>query len=257
MPKRINVNKAWLEELYIQQNKSRKETAKILGIKESLIKVKIAKYKLKKDLKKRAINNKKTCLERYGAVNAGGIPSTLEKIKQSNRKRFGYDWCVLSEEVKAKRLKKLAEEGITNVFQRKAVIQKGIATKRKNKTFNTSKPEQIILQLLKKKFENIEYQYISKLYPFACDFYIPKIDLYIEYQGIWTHGKKPYKGTQEDLIKVKFWESKNNKFYRDAINVWTKRDPLKRKTAKENKLNWLEFFNMNQFMEWYNSIEIS
>ena len=42
-----------------------------------------------------------------------------------------------------------------------------------------------------------------------------------------------------------------------AIDVWTISDPLKRKTAKKNNLNWIEFFNMEQFMEWYNQINKS
>ena len=39
--------------------------------------------------------------------------------------------------------------------------------------------------------------------------------------------------------------------YKNAINVWTIRDPLKRKTAKDNGLNWLEFFTIKKFMKWY------
>ena len=42
-----------------------------------------------------------------------------------------------------------------------------------------------------------------------------------------------------------------NKQYENAIHVWTISDPLKRKIAKENNLNWLEFFTIDQFMTWY------
>lgn len=40
-------------------------------------------------------------------------------------------------------------------------------------------------------------------------------------------------------------------FYKNVINVLTIKDPLKRKTAKYNNLNWIEFFNMKQFNEWF------
>ena len=30
------------------------------------------------------------------------------------------------------------------------------------------------------------------------------------------------------------------------------KDPIKRNWAKEHNLNWIEFFNMNQFMDWFN-----
>lgn len=29
-------------------------------------------------------------------------------------------------------------------------------------------------------------------YPYSCDFYIPEIDYFIEFQGSWVHGKHPY-----------------------------------------------------------------
>lgn len=42
-----------------------------------------------------------------------------------------------------------------------------------------------------------------------------------------------------------------HKIYNIAINTWTIRDPLKRQTAKDNSLNWLEFWTFDEFMKWY------
>ena len=98
-------------------------------------------------------------------------------------------------------------------------------------------------------------QYKSEEYPFSCDFYIPEINLYIEFQGNWTHGKQPYDANdtrcQEKLEK---WKSKNKKYYENAIYTWTDLDARKRKIAKENNLNWLEFFTLEEFDEWFVSI---
>ena len=33
--------------------------------------------------------------------------------------------------------------------------------------------------------------------------------------------------------------------YVNGVNVWTHRDPLKRETAKNNNLNYLEIFSVN------------
>ena len=41
-------------------------------------------------------------------------------------------------------------------------------------------------------------------------------------------------------------KEKNTKKYQQAINVWTISDPLKRKTAKEHNLNYLEIFSCNE-----------
>lgn len=133
---------------------------------------------------------------------------------------------------------------------------KSIETKTKNNSFNVSIPEEDIFILLKAKFKEVKRQYRSDSYPFACDFYIPEQDLYIEYQGIWTHGSKPYNELDQECINlVNRWKEKSGiQFYKNAIKVYTISDPLKRKTAKENSLNWIEFFNMKDFMEWYTQI---
>lgn len=134
--------------------------------------------------------------------------------------------------------------------------RKSLETKRKNGTFVSSKAENEIKELLIKKFPNLKWQYKSEPYPFACDFYIPDLDLYIEYQGNWTHGGKPFTKTKEDLEKLNSWleKAKNSHYYDSAINVWTKRDPMKRKIAKQNNLNWKEFFSKNEFLLWFSTI---
>ena len=86
-----------------------------------------------------------------------------------------------------------------------------------------------------------------------CDFYIGDLDLYMEYQGNWTHGKHPFDSNSiEDMIIVDAWNKKATSYYESAIDVWTKRDPSKRKTARDNNLNWIEFFSMEEFMKWFN-----
>lgn len=124
------------------------------------------------------------------------------------------------------------------------VILKEYNTKKRNNSFNTSKIE----TELKNYFDsnNIEYisQYKSELYPFCCDFYFPDKDLYVEIQGSWTHGGKPYDETDPDCIKqLEIWKLKNTKFYDNAIKTWTVRDVKKREIAKQNKLNWIEIFS--------------
>ena len=70
------------------------------------------------------------------------------------------------------------------------IASKRNATLRKNNSYNKSKSEEKIYNLLLTKFNksDIIRQYKSDLYPFACDFYIKSLDLYIEYNGHWTHG---------------------------------------------------------------------
>ena len=127
--------------------------------------------------------------------------------------------------------------------------------KKKNHTFNTSKIEIDTYNLLKEKYPDVIYQYKDKQrYPFICDFYIPSLDLFIECNYHWTHGGKPYEGTINDNNKLQEWKNKNTKYYDNAINCWTIRDVNKRKIAKQNKLNYLEVWNINEIKIIFNKI---
>lgn len=199
---------------------------------------------------------KQTCMKRYGVVNPQQAKEIKLRTKKTSLKKYGVPSPNQNKKVKAKYIKTcLKKYGVINTGQLPEIIEKIRSSKKKNGTFNTSKPEKDIKVLLEAKFPDLEYQYKEKRYPFSCDFYIPSLDLFIEYQGFWSHGFKPFEGTKEDLIQLEKWKSKeNNPIYKGAIQVWTIRDPLKRKTARENGLNWIEFFDMDQFMSWYNTI---
>lgn len=71
------------------------------------------------------------------------------------------------------------------------------------------------------------------------------------------HGKKPFEpNNKSDLKILKKWniQAKTSVYYKQAIYTWTIRDPLKRTIAKERKLNWIEFFSMNEFENWFKNI---
>ena len=164
------------------------------------------------------------------------LKNRSEESKRRTREKYNKTWSRKSEE------------------ERRYIVSKGIETKRKNGTLCSSGPEKKVKALLESKFKEVKYQYKSEKYPFVCDFYILELDLYIEYQGLWTHGLKPFEGTGSDLQKVELWKNRKTKYYKMAIDTWTRRDVKKRKVAKENNLNWLEFFNMQQFMEWFDKL---
>lgn len=125
--------------------------------------------------------------------------------------------------------------------------------KKEHNTFNKSFAENKSYDLLKEKYINIIRQYKSTEYPFACDFYIPEINTYIECNYFWTHGGKPFENTEDDNIKLQKWIEKNKKFYDNAIITWTIRDVNKRKIAKENNLNFIEFFSIFELQKWLNN----
>ena len=135
-------------------------------------------------------------------------------------------------------------------------IDKIFQTKRENGSLNISKQEDEIYEVLNKIFKSVKRQYKNDLYPFMCDFYIEDIDTYIEVNfHTFTHGNHPYdENSKIDLNRLKLLEEKYLKtgslYYKNAINVWVKRDPLKLKIAAQNKLNYKVFYNIEQFNNW-------
>lgn len=122
-------------------------------------------------------------------------------------------------------------------------LEKDYETKRKNKSFNTSKPEIELYNSLCEQYgkDNVLRNYKCERYPYYCDFYIPSEDKFIELNLHWTHGLKPYDKNDEfcqNQLKVWQEKAKTSQFYQEAINTWTIRDVRKLETAKNNNLNY-------------------
>ena len=116
-------------------------------------------------------------------------------------------------------------------------------TKKKNNSFNTSKPEEELYKSLLAQYneKTILRRYKEERYPFYCDFYIVEDDLFIELNAHWTHGGKPYDPEDKECQeKLKLWQekAKQSKFYENAIKTWTERDVKKQQIAKQNHLNY-------------------
>lgn len=273
-----------LKYLYIECNITREELLKYFNCSASTFKRWCSKLGIKKPTVLLEENTRKKVLEKYGIQNVSSLPFVKDKVKKTkllkygderynnkdkakktNIERYGVEWTILDSNVKLKiRLTNLKNHNNQwNTTTKKhldymksiqdLINEKTYLTKKKNNSYSSSEEETYIYNLLCKKYKTVYRNYKSSVYPFVCDFYIPIIDTYIEYNGFWTHGLEPYKGTKEQIKKLKYWELKsNNKQYKKAINDWTIRDNLKRETAQKNGINFLEFFNIKQFMKWYN-----
>ena len=186
---------------------------------------------------------KETNLKKYGVDNPFKLKEVQDQIKQTNLNRYGFENASKSKIVRDKLVKSSA---LANI--------KRYETKKKNNSFHISKSEERIGNLLDNLFIHlggIKRQYKSDLYPFACDFYIPCLDLYIECHFTWLHGGHPFDSSnQDDLYLVEKWKSKNTKYYNNAIYTWTDLDVRKLNALKNNKLNYIIFYKENDFYKW-------
>lgn len=230
-------------------------------------------------------NVEKGMVAKYGFKTPGKSKEVWDKIRKTNLEKYGVEYPLQSKTIHGKTINVGLEKGSyfigaqkgketkkqrygdenynngkqiseTKINQPKnikdSIQEKVYDTKKKHKSFNISKPEEILYTRLVETFKDVRYQYRSSKYPFACDYYIPNHDLYIEYQGFRGHGKHPFDPSNpKDLEIVNRWKQKSNEInwknkkkdlYKNFIEVWTEIDPLKREIAKKNNLNFIEIF---------------
>lgn len=203
---------------------------------------------------------KETCLKKYGVINGGGSKQALEKIKNTCLKHFNTNTPFKSEIIKEK-IKKtnLEKYGVDNPLKNKEIQEKRkktcikkygteyyfqserykkdfykiyypkiLKTKKKNHTYTSSKAESIIYNKLIKKFNKVICQYRDEQrYPWNCDFYIPEIDCFIEYQGYYSHLDHPFnENNKNDIYILNQYKEKiknGKKFYKCVLETWAKK----------------------------------
>lgn len=151
--------------------------------------------------------------------------------------------------------------GVDNLMQKKEFVDSNWESKRRNGTCSSSKIEdqmyRELIQIFGKNEIKRNYNKDSR-YPFYCDFYIVSDDIFIELNGTWFHGNHFFDvNNKNDIEMLNLWQSKlenGHPAYGDAIYRWTVMDPLKLKTAKDNKLNYLVFWD-NDLKDFHNWLE--
>lgn len=203
-----------------------------------------------------------TCIKKYASneddinsiVNIGQLKYVKDKIKNTCLEKYGVENPMQTQYYK---------NLISSILSSNEIQEKIYNTKLLNNSFNISYQEDVCFDLLKEKYSDCIRQYKSELYPFNCDFYIPSLDLYIEYNGSHYHHYHPFDINDDNDInelnrlKEKAENSnahKNGKKsqYDNIIYTWTILDVKKRNIAQQNNLNYIEFWNINEVKEWIN-----
>ena len=228
----------------------------------------LEKYGVDSPLKSKEIRNKckLTCLEKYGVDNPAKLEENKEKVKQTCLKKYGglAPICnpYIKNQIKQTCLEKYGVDNYGKSLKHKTNMSTIMLSDEmqkhrysimsKNNTFNTSKEEDEVYEFLSQYIDVTRQFNGSSKYPFCCDFYIEDLDMFIECNFHWTHGGHPFDPSSiKDQVKLEQWKAKQTKYYNNAINVWTKRDVEKRNKAKEENLNYKEFWSLKELKEFF------
>lgn len=209
------------------------------------------------EIARRSARTAKTVRSRYGVDHVSQIPSV--RAAQSQRaQQFAHQWAEKARQASIERYgvphPNMREEFRQEVSKRMSsarVQQQSLATKKRNGTLTMSSSEDAVYELLcdyvNQHGMTVVRQYRDeKCYPFAVDFYIPERDLFIELNGSWSHGGHWYESDREmDQKIVQTWlkKGKKSKYYRVALETWTKRDVRKREAARQAELNYVTLWD--------------
>lgn len=211
--KPIDISKKELEYLYVDKQLSSVEISKIYECSARCIQNYLTRFGIKKRTMSEAI-----------------VISSAKRTDEVLRNRaikFAKTWYSRPKEERDRINKTRA----TKPENRESVQQKRLATIAKNSGGTKSKSEDLFYNKLLIYFraDDIIRGYSDERYPFSCDFYIKSKDIFIEYQGHYTHGYEPFdESNSEHLSYLEKMSQKVN------MDTWTRRDPIKLNTAKKN-----------------------
>lgn len=233
--------------------------------------------------KKTQYKIQETCLKRYGTISSNQSDIVKLKMKQTLINHYGVDNCQKCKEISDKTIRirhknNFEKYGVIETSKLKSVrdkISKSTRAymlnrsqqekddfynkireiKREHHTLSTSKPEEEfyiwLLNIFNKQDIYRNYSADTR-YPFACDFYIKSLDLFIELNLYWMHGGHWFdENSEEDRNKLNLWinkAEKGHKQYKAAVKVWSISDLTKHNIAIKNHLNYIVLWNNNDII---------
>ena len=241
--------------------------------KETLAQACINKYGVDNPFKAADVRNKieNTMVERYGVKAAAQNPDCFAKVLKSKQEKYS-NMSGSYEKMKNHFTPELNDKldnifilkyGVRRPLQNKEILEKTFESQIKSKKGGTSKEEIKLYDLLCSKFgkDNVKLHYKSEKYPFYCDFYVTSKNIYIEYNGYWMHFGHPFDIKNENDVKIMNQLYEKSKHSRDSYItagiIWMIKDVMKRKIAKINKLNFVEWFTYQEGVNWISNYEVN
>jgi len=142
-----------------------------------------------------------TNITRYGFKTPFLSPIVKQMIRETNLKRYGVTNPAQVEEIKRKIQETTFQKyGVRSFLEIKEIREKGYTVRKGRKSIHKSKEEIVFLDYLRildpATEPHIEHPVIKNV----IDYYMPKFDLWVQYDGTYWHGKiKRYNVTRQSL----------------------------------------------------------
>lgn len=157
-----------------------------------------------------------TNMERYGFNTPLKHPAVKYKIRQAFIEKYGVDNPAKIPEVQQKIIKtNLERYGVEYSLQSPAVREKGYETSKLNGSFSSSDEEEAFTAYLKTFDSNTE-PHVKHPIGHVIDYYMPKYDLWVQYDGAYWHGKVKRVNVSERSQKIET-TIKNDQYENDHI----------------------------------------
>lgn len=189
-----NFNRSWIEirrmavKLNLKRDIELIKKDNIIGTSEAIKKKYGVDYSTQLESMKH--KSRQTNLKKLGVEFPSQSVIVKQKIKETNIKKFGYDNPFRSPEIKIK-IKKTNKEkyGYEYATQSKNIQKKIKTTTIENNSFSLSDEEVKFYFYLKQLDSDTELQVFNPVVRNTIDFFSPKFNVWIQYDGDFWHGK--------------------------------------------------------------------
>ena len=173
---------------------------------------------------------------RYGVKTPFQSGPVKQKIIQTNKQRYGIENPAQYGPFKDKAKKTcLINFGVEYSLQSEIVRKKGYETAKRNKSFSKSKGETIFLKYLKFFDSKIKTHVRHPILKHVIDYYMPQHNLWVQYDGIYWHGKIKRENNSRHTLKIKETVKRDqlqNEKIPNLIRFWSDETILAIKTGK-------------------------
>lgn len=169
---------------------------------------------------------------KYGVYNPLHVDKFIQKKKDTCLKKYGFEFATQNRKVREK---------LSIIGRSPEVKEKKYRTMLKKGSFHISDSEKNFYKYLQVVDKDTRFQ---ELHPINCsliDFYMPKYDMWVQYDGIYWHGKKFLKDIEsapKRIKKIMNRDLEQNKRIPNLVRFWE--DEVNTSIAEKNINNFIK-----------------